>query len=250
VFSAPEDPVFTSTLLDEEQLVVWILRRLGAPMWKVELTREHIEEAVTSAKNWFAANKGVQRMMEISVHAGQPEYLLADWVDTVLEIALYERASDVSLIFSPYLLLDEKVPYDVFATPQSLGLYSSFLQTMQYVEMAKRILGADPSWRQDGRYLFLSPTPVSEAKANLLYKSSVFRLTELDQRDHKYVRDYSLALAMRDLAMVRGKYDGFPAAEGDRRLNWEQLQEQANKMIESLDEKILQAGYPMGFLTG
>lgn len=236
--------------MTEEALVPWILRRLGAPLWKIELTKEHIEDAISQAKHWFAAKKGLQKMIEIPVHTSQTEYLLPDQVDTVLDIALYDRWNDMALIFSPYLLLDEKVPYDVFATPQSLGLYSSFLQTLQYVEMAKRILGADPSWQQDGRYLYIFPTPRTEARANLLYKTTQFSIGELGERDHLMVKKYALAQAMKDLGWVRNKYDAFPSAEGDRTLNGDKLLEEAKDMIEKLDEEIILSGYPMGFLVG
>ena len=241
---------FQSKLFDLDTFTDWILRRLGAPFFKVELTCEHIHEAIEEAIRWFAAKKGAFKFGEIQIQPGRVEYQLADEVDIVLDVAFSAPQSDISLIFSPYLLLDEKVPYDVFAAPQSIGLYSSYVQTLQYIETAKRILGAELDWEQRGRCLFVSPTPKQALKAILEVKSSKFNYNELPERDAYLIRQYALAWAMRDLGMVRGKFSSFPGAQGDQTLNADYLLTEAKDMFEKLNEEIMLSGYPMKFTTG
>ena len=142
-----------NSLMNEAQLQQWILRRLGAPFWKVELTGDHLDDAVEQARRWFSAKKGVIRQRGMFFFPNIVEYKLPDDVNLVLDVSFPVSPMDISLVFSPYILQDEKVPYDVFAAPSAVGIYSSYTQTIQYVEMAKRILNAEPDWRQDGRNL-------------------------------------------------------------------------------------------------
>lgn len=241
---------FKSQQFDRDGFQDWILRRLGAPIWKVELTCDHIDEAIDEAIRWFAAKKGVFKFGEIQIQPGVVQYQLADEVDIVIDVAFAAPESDISLIFSPFLILDEKVPYDVFAAPQSIGLYSSYTQTLQYIEQAKRILGAELDWEQRGRCLFVSPTPRQAAKAVLEVKSSKFNYNELPERDAYLIREYAKAHAMRDLGFIRTKYSSFPGAQGDMSLNGERLIDTANELIEKLNEEIMLTGYPMKFSTG
>jgi hypothetical protein len=240
-----------SQLMNEEKLKLWILRRLGSPLVKIELTPEHLDDAIDSAKRWFADRKGVQKLMNIPLISGTPDYQLADDVDTVLDVVFPENNADLTLIFSPYLLIDEKVPYDVFAAPNSAGLYSTFTQTLQYVEMAKRVLSADSEWHQEGRTLYLSPVPRYTGQLIIFYKSHQFTVEQLSERDHNYVKLYSLAWAKQDLGRVRSKYpDGFPAAEGLRQLDGEKLLAEAEKDMEKLDKSIVDTAMPMPVLRG
>jgi hypothetical protein len=245
-----EGQPFVSKVMNREELWKWILRRLGAPLWKVELTQEHLDDSIESAVRWFAAKKGVYRLGALVTLPGKVEYTLAPEVNVVLDVIFEAPQSDISLIFSPFLLLDEKVPYDVFAAPQSIGLYSSYTQTLQYVETAKRILSAELDWQQRGRCLFISPTPKQMRRAIIEFNSSVFNLDDLSERDHDLVKRYALALAMRDLAMVRGKYSSFPGAQGEQTLNVDLLVSKSDEMIEKLNEEITLSGMPMFFSTG
>lgn len=244
------DLPFASQVMDKEELGRWILRRLGAPLWKVELTQDHLNDSIESAVRWFAAKKGVYKLGALSIVSGKVAYTLAPEVDVVLDVIFEAPESDISLIFSPFLLLDEKVPYDVFAAPQSIGLYSSYTQVLQYIETAKRVLSAEMDWEQRGRDLYISPTPKQARRAIVEFKSSVFNLDELSERDHDLVKRYALALAMRDLSLIRGKYNSFPGAQGDQTLNFDLLMTESKEMLEKLNEEIILSGYPMRFSVG
>ena len=237
-------------LMNEEQLVKWLLRRLGAPLVKVELTECHFKDVIADARHWFSAKKGVKRQTVLPLNAGQVEYKLPDEVDTVLDCAFPVPPMDISMIFSPFVLIDDKVPYDVFAAPSSVGIYSSYTQTLQYVETAKRILGAEADWRQEGRKLYVFPVPKSDGGLWMDYKSNTFTIEQLNERDHDLLKRYALCRAKLDLAEIRGKYDSFPGAQGNTTLNVAMLTESANSEIERLEEEISQSGFPMGFFVG
>ena len=218
-------------------------------MIKVELTKESLCDAIEDAKRWFAAKKGIVRMCPIPVIDGLTEYCLQDDVDTVLDVMFSVSPLDISLIFSPFILQDDKVPYDVFAAPSSAGLYSSFAQTLQYIDTAKRILGADPDWRQEGRKLFVFPLPKNASTMVVEYKTKIFDLQELSERDHDLLKRYALARAEVTVAKIQSKYDSFPTAQGSATLNGLSLLDNARLDIEKLNEEISDSGMPMMFFT-
>jgi hypothetical protein len=237
-------------LMDDAQLKQWALRRLGAPFWKVELSEDHLDDAVEFAKRWFSAKKGVKRQMSMPLYTNVPVYELPDTVDVVLDVSFPVSPMDISLVFSPYILQGEKVPYDVFAAPSSAGIYSSYTQTVQYIEMAKRILNAEPDWRQEGRHLYVFPVPKLGGFMIIEYKSQNFNIEHLPERDHDLVKRYMLAKAKLDLVQVRNKYTEFPGAQGPTNMNWQQLYTEATADLELLEKEIGESGKPMMFLHG
>lgn len=239
-----------NSLMDAEELKQWVLRRLGAPFIKVELTSDQLEDAVEQSRRWFSAKKGVKRVMPMQIYASEPEYVLDDQVDTVLDVAFPANPLDLSLIFSPYILQDEKVPYDVFSAPQSAGIYSSYEQTLQYVQMAKRILNAETDWRQEGRLLQLFPIPRDNGVILVEYKSHDFTIEQLSERDHDLIKRFTLAAAKRDVAQVRGKYSDFAGAQSATQLNAAVLMAESDREMEQLEKEISLSAFPMGFLLG
>jgi hypothetical protein len=242
--------VTVNTLMNEAALLNWMLRRLGAPLLKVELTQCHFEDNISDAKHWFSAKKGVKKQKIMRTVPGQVEYQLDDEVDTVLDIAFSVPPMDISTVFYPFAQQGESIPYNAFMAPGSGGLYSSYTQTLMYVETAKRVLGAEPDWRQEGRKLYLFPVPKNDNGIWMDYKANIITIEQLNERDHDLVKRYALAKAKADLAEIRGKYDSYPGAQGSTTLNSAILRESALAEIEKLDEEIILSGYPLGFTTG
>jgi hypothetical protein len=242
-------------LMNSEELYEWILRRLGAPFWDIELCQQHVRDAVEMAVRWFAAKKGVTKLLFIRVQPNVVEYQLDCEVDRVIDVAYETQKLDLSLIFSPFTLLEEKIPYDVFASGGSGGLYSSYVQALQYIETAKRVLSAEFEWTEirDGNApskLFIAPPPADSRNMIVWAKINFTKIEELQERDHELIKRYALAKAREDLAWVRGKYGEYPSAQGTTTLNWDRMLDAATTEIEKLEEEIMGAGYPMGFVTG
>lgn len=246
----PDLPAQVNRLMDGAQLKQWVLRRLGAPAVQVELDDDHLTDAVEWARQWFSAKKGQILWQSMPFYSGQPQYVLADQMDTILDVVPQLPAMDISLVFSPFILQDEKVPYDVFAAPSSLGIYGSYTQTLMYVEQAKRVLGADFNWRQEGRYLWVSPVPKASGFYAIQYKTNRFKVESLNERDHDLVKRYALAKAKNDLGRIRSKYNEYPGAQGPVTLDGERLMQEAAEEIKQLEIEIAASAYPIGFIHG
>lgn len=242
----------SSRLMTEPELKKWILRRLGSPVTRVCLDALQVDDAVEEAMRWFAAQKGVDRDMTIDLFAGQVEYQMPDDCDAVLDVAFQVSPLDISLIFAPYnIAQDEKVPYSVFTAGATGGLYSSLLQSIQYVEMAKRMINAERNWLYFPykKILLLLPDPKGGGKAFIEYKSTCLTLEQLPERDHQMVRRYALAWAKRDLGMIYSKYSSWPTAQGQVQLNGESLINQAKEEMAKLEDEIYESAKPMAFFT-
>jgi len=238
-------------LMSEAELKEWILRRLGSPVARVCLDELQLDDAVDEAKRWFAAKKGVDRDITIDLYAGQVEYTMPDDCDAVIDVSFQVSPLDISLIFAPHIIADEKIPYNAFAAPSSVGLYSSFTQALQYVEMAKRTLNAERNWfyYPYKKILVTLPDPKGGGKAFVEYKSTCNNIEQLPERDHDLVKRYALALAKQDLGMIYSKYSVWPTAQGQVQLNGDQLLQQAEKERERLEDEIYESAKPMPFFA-
>jgi hypothetical protein len=246
-------PGVDQQLMNTDQLRQWILRRLGAPIHKVELCEEHITDAVEQARRWFSAKKGVIKPYFVNINSSVVEYdldVIDRDIDVVTDVSFMQGKLDLSLIFSPFTLLEEKIPYDVFASGGSGGLYSSYIQSLQYIKTAKRILSADMEWRQADRILHITPIPDQARSMIVEAKTHCIKIEDLTERDHDLVKRYALAKAREDLMWILGKFGEFPGAQGTTSLNYAILQEQIREEIEKLEEEITGSAGPMGFLTG
>lgn len=238
-------------LMNEEALKAWILRMLGHPTLQVELTDPHLADAVESARRWFAVEKGVDKKAIVPIVGGVVEYSLpADCVG-VMNVVFPLAPFDLSLIYSPFMVADEKIPYDVFASSAMGGLYSTFTQNLQYIEMAKRVLGAEPDFNVDidNMKVVISPMPkVGGGGAFVLeYRSNNFSLETLNEVDHSLVKGYALACAKWTLGRIRSKYDSMAVAGGAVQMDGAVLIAEAKEEIEKLEVKIVGKQGPMVF---
>jgi hypothetical protein len=240
--------------MTESDLRQFILRRLGHPTIKVELTDCHLDDAIAESKRWFAARKGVDREFILQINSGQVEYDVPEDTDAVIDVAIQASPFDAALVFTPNILADEKVPYTVFAAPQSAGLYSSFVQSIQYLNMAKRIINAEFNWLyypQRKKLLILPGTRNFAANAIVEYKSTITTLEQLGERDHDLIKRFSVAWAKRDLGMIRDKYkSGIPGAQGTVMLNGTDLLAQSEAEFAKLEQEISDSAMPLPWLVG
>lgn len=238
-------------LKDKDELKLWILRELGAPVVKVELTEEQLLDSLDNAARWFSAKKGFMKQGFLQLALGQVCYPLPDDVSTVTDVVFPTSSFDITAIFAPWLLPEQQIPWSVIsAHGSSMGVYSYWTQALQYVEMGKRLMSSEPDWRQEGRLLYLFGSRHLAGTALLEYRTSQFTVEQLTERDHDLIKRSSMARAKRILGRIRSKYDGFPTAQGNVSLDGQALLAEAAEELLALDEEIAASGYPMGFMVG
>lgn len=237
-------------LFDEEELQQYILLYLGAPQVKVELVPEDLQEAINQAKRWFSSKKGLIAERPLTITAGVSEYQLPTDVDTVVDVYFMGRQYDFSRVIDPLGLIDGAIPYNLFPHPQAAGLISTYVQSLQYLKTARRIVGGEPEWAQSGRTLQILPIPRESGTIMVRGKLNNFTLDQLPERDHDYIKQYAVAWAMMKLARVYIKYAQYPGAQGAVNLPGASMMAEATAKMAELSDALEQSGYPMGILTG
>jgi hypothetical protein len=252
-----QPPPAVDPLMDVEEIALWILKRLGAPIVTVELAECHLEMAVEDAKRWIAAKKGVIRRGELTTVPSQTIYRLPDDVDTVTEVAFEGNALDLSftgLSGGGFFLPEQmsQIPYQALAAPSSGGLYSSITQVLQNIDMDRRVLSIDLDWNWFPlkKELFLTPTPLTSLRVIYFYKSRAFNISDLSEREHLLLRRYAFARAKEILGEIRGKYDGYPTAQGSASLNGASLKQEAADEFEKLDDDMLKETSALPIVMG
>lgn len=258
-------------LMNEEQLVPWVLRYLGAPFLKVELTADTINDAIQDAKRWYTAKKGFQRIIFFDVVQGESEYTLPPDVEVVIDVAfasggLNNATSIASGGFGPgYGTTDlfgglvytgsgiQLTAYSVTGGSDGSGMgpLSQMTLALQNLEMFSRVFSAELDWRQDGRVLRLFPVRgYPTGKIFIQYVSNMLTIEQLSERDHEILKRYVMVGCKKRLGRIRSKYPGgFGTAQGNQDLDGSTLLDEARSEEEALNEEIGESGFPMAFMV-
>ena len=255
-----------SEVTDLDSLRDWIVRSLGAPVLKVELHEDMVDDAILDAMDWFSDKLGIESIYLFNILDGQSEYDLNAITGLPTNPPSIQDAVNVIFEAPDTILRDDfgflyGVPfYGSFLTagvgtgrwrgefgPSGHGYtYSYILQWLQTIETAKRILSAERSWEYDkfSGLLRIFPVPSLTVRGAVIVKRRVTitgsnpEFGRLVDRYRRLIKDYALAEAMLRLARIRGKYDGIPAAGRDFSLNADALMTEAKEMKEKADTEI------------
>lgn len=248
--------------MDEDQLKLWILRRLGAPLLKVELTEDHLQDQIMTALHWYAAKKGFIRQFPLQIVPNITQYPLEPYVDVVTDVVMPLSTYDLTPLSSPWgwawpqenLGMPLTGAFNGFAgaAAGTAGVVSSFQQVLQYSDTARRVFNGELEWRQEDRVLYILPFRMQNyyPKAIVYYTSTRFTLLDLNERDHDIVKRYALAQAKLDLGRIRSKYGDYPTAQGSAQLDGSTLLDEGRTEIEALNEELADSAMPVGFLVG
>lgn len=239
-----------NALMDEAALEIYVLRKFGAPLLKVELMQEHLDDAVNDAKRWFSAKKGLQGMLSMTAGRGQTLVPLPDDCDTVLECIFRDTStSDLDKLVDPMALIDG-IPKVFYSSTYTMGFLSTYQQTMQYLKSARKVLGTDPEWFQQDRNIVLTPATHQVTSLLITFKKDDFQINKLNERDYDLVKRRILAESKETLGRIRSKYSEFPSAQGQVQLDGNDLLKEAQQEKEKLDEEIMYSAGPIGMFFG
>jgi hypothetical protein len=236
--------VATGFRMTPSELQDWILEKLGAPQFTVELTQGDLDTAIRDACRWFTAKRGVYKDFVFQVTPGVTEFDLPDDVDLIVDV-IWPAAAMGSRATS------DMPGLPAHAVPLPGGGLSAIYQVQQYAEMAQRITGAEPTFTQvrRGRARIQAPDSLS-GKAVLRYKAASLDFGDLVARDLDLIYRYALAVAKEKLARVRTRFDSVPSSSGGTGQDGATLQGEAQAEKEALEEEIHQSASPLCILIG
>jgi len=232
----------------------YIRRRLGEPIFDVELEDDHLNDAIDDATRWIAGILDQLRIGVVATNGAGGEYPVPDDCQEVVDVYFEEGRDKILDVFDWAGVELSPVGYgSYFSTPS--GAYSYIQQWQSYLEQGKKIVGVDPMWEYDrfDRILRLYPSDGRDAggafgsKVAILYQTGEIALDKLHNYEYDLVRRYALAMAMEALGYIRTKYATVPSAQGEQSLNGDTLLGNAEALRNELTEKAKTLRRPLNF---
>jgi len=223
----------------------YIMRSLGAPTIKVELTESQLDECFDFALLLYSQYCSTsEEYVPLNVQADVNGYDVPEDYLAIREVIYNPHYSDFFLndFFDGYIT--SGYFYNDWGRIATLTDY--VIQTT-YNDQYIRTIGKEGTWEMVGNKLYLYPTPTR----NMIVLAKVqFLADDIDIRFIEWIKEYSLAHAKEILGRVRSKYQGLPGPRGDLSLDGDKLLSESETMKEKLKESLLQMSEPIGFLVG
>ena len=228
----------------------WILRKLGCDVVGVELTDDHLEDALMESREYWMQWVGRVRAVDLTLNQSR-EYaadLIGPDVDSVTDVYFDVYDDGLRDVFG---WADVEInPFQ--SVYEGRGGYSSIVQYEMYREDVRRIVSSDRDWQWDRarRMLIISPRDHSMNKIRVIYLSRCFDYSYLSTYEWTTFRNYALAKAMKTLSVIRMKFPEKPSATGTFSMDGETMWANAEAMEMQIEEKMRQMQRPVGIITG
>jgi len=226
----------------------YVLSRLGKGVMVVEIPAGTLDFCIDQAMTWYAMHVGQTKRVRLNMVSGQQRYDVAEDCYYVVDVALpgnMTRVSEALGVFGVYgfsqLGMGDIPVEDIFGGSGTQGFYGGLVQSLQYAEMGRRVLSNAPSWEwlQMSKKLVLFPPPANISSEMVVdYVSTEIDLASMNPQEKYFIREYVTAEAKEALGRIRGKYSGYPSAEGERMLDADTLLAEASESKRTLNEKI------------
>lgn len=260
--------------MTKSEIRQWVKEQLGAPMVKIELTDQQIDNNIDYARDRFIkiaiGNVNQETHMTMMLSGGQAVY---DLPTEVTEVVDYIDASSSSMggnintlftienyFYSQGMLANLHEPFNL------VGYHIA----LEFLETLNRYVHSQYQWKYNKfrNQLTLSPTPPTSAAGGgnvTTYTDAgsavindspgyvLLRIFKLEAEDEdiygeQTVQDYTLALCMRTLGFVRRKFASFSSVGNQGlALDGSELISEAETLIEKLEERMKDEDCHMGF---
>jgi hypothetical protein len=228
----------------------YIKRSLGDGVVAVELTDFQLQNAIDDAAMLYHQMVGEYSLMVLPVN-GPGEYAMPPTCIAVVDVHFDISGSGI---------------YDSFdwagveLGPMSFGMYGGYrdssgagggysylVQSINYRDQAKRILGVEDDWFWDRerRLLCLTGCSSNTSQVAVKFQTSDLDWSRLYPSEYHLFRRWALAEAMLTLGQIRTKYGTLPSAQGDLSLNGDALKSEADGIKMNLMEQVKTIRPPM-----
>lgn len=214
-----------------DQLSGYILRQLGSPVWEVELTKQHVLDAIQDALGKLSIWRPLPRYGAIRLINGQTKYL--EGVDTglgIVDVSFVDPTPAATEIFYGNLI----TPAPLFRT--GLDEYDTFLR---WRKTWKRVTSVEPNWLEDpaSKCLWIY-NPIERYHCGIVLNSVHETTTTLDHVGSNWVKDFALEKARYMYGEILAKFGGaIPSPLKDLQLDM-QKREKAEERLTKLEQKL------------
>ncbi len=225
----------------EAQVSDYVISMLGFPTVKVELMPVQLKYCVQESYSHMAQHLPLytMQMAAFDCSAGMSLYKIPLSVAYGLEYVAYRKTLLSIQSQAGTLEFDFFIKYfqDNFLF-QNFGVGDFFL-LQQHLEQLRKILGQEGTANLiNGRYINLTPTPVSSDQIVIIVYRSLDTNT-IQPAERRWIYNYALALAKGVLGEVRSKHKNLAGPSGGIQLNGEELKLESKEERRILEEKLL-----------
>ena len=234
----------------EQTMNDYALAQLGHPVVRVELSpyqmRTCIDESISKMN--YHAPLWTKQLAVFDASAGTNLYELPQYILDNLEYVVYKKTLLSIQSQAGTLEFDFFIKYfqDNFLF-QNFGV-ADFYLLQQNLEMTRKVLSQEGTFNViDGRYLLLSPAPVTTPQ-QVIVEYRALNSNTIHPAYRNWMQRYTLASAKGVLGQIRGKYAVLPSPGGGSQLNGDALLMQSQQEKQALlDELIFEIEMPPVF---
>lgn len=236
------------------QFRAYILRKLGAPFHRVELTNEQLDDSIYEAVDRFTErhyDSVLLSVYKLQLENGKNTYILPNNIKTVINVLPGNNIFSAMTESENMLIPVTPMPYqdylwklsDVSAimtyrmavkqwedSVSNQNLIFDFNYTMHRVTILGDINKIRENFpNSDSFYLMVYETPVNTAEEGELIDEDIF--------NNRWLKQYATALAKKQWATNLKKYTGVPLPGGGD-INYDGIMNDANEEIQRLEEEL------------
>jgi len=232
----------------KSELVDYILRKLGSPAVNVELTNEHLDDAIEDTLEEFlprAYSGTLERYVQLQLIKDQQDYRLPDSVFAVLGV-FNNNIGDYTVSSTDMFSANQYIAADIFGGNLKNVDLLTYTMTQQFIETMGLIFGKRITFdfNSNTRILHLHEPP----KSNIFTVMHFYMFLERDEDpltqdeltniyDNKWVKRMAVEMARYQWGVNLMKYNGTVLPNG-MNLNAGGILDMAEKNKEKLMEEL------------
>jgi len=251
----PLDPKLFTDGNELTNLKSYVLRQLGWPLIRVEITEEQLTDAILDAIQLYHEYAAMEYELRVIPVIGSVSQLPDDINSKFISEVIFERsyfdsisaamgASDSMADLGGVMSLDQLSGGTSAVANFDIAQYYMY---MQQLEDFKKTVGLQQTWRIFGREIHLYPAARTFSRIGIVYKPM---MSEAEAEQSQWIKKYSVAGAMMIVGRIRSKLSGFSSTGATISADGEAMKSEARTELDKLELALQGMGMPMPIMQG
>lgn len=232
----------------EEKLREYIKRKLGAPMLKIEITEDQLNDCIYQAIEKFAyyAYDGTQEAtLLVELEKGKFDYQLPYRTQAVTGLKASSTYSTFINIPAGYTLAMNPISMNLQDNVSNIDI-QAMTSRMAKMSTLRALFDVDPNWDFNTHNSILSFFEQPVSSVMVLELAMDYEPAEVDGiYDNHIVKQYAEGLAWIQWSSIMGKYEGAALVNGAS-INYGDMQSKGEAMVEKAQEEMMDLMEPLG----
>ena len=249
-----QDPTIYNDNSELSNLKLYVLRKLGWPLIRVEMTEDQLVDCILDAVSvyheWAAMDYNVEIVTPVGNKVTLPDHIRSKFVvDVLFERDYFDTLSGGLGAMGYEESLGGVVPYDMSGKSQLTQNFdiAQYYLYMQHMEDFKKLVGVKKSFGIFNGDIHLYPQGVRHSRVGIVYKPMA---DESYAEQSMWIKKYSVAGAKIVVGTIRSKLGGFSSTGTNIAVDGGEMKSEGREDIVALEESIKTMGVPMPIIQG